>query len=89
MAERACAIHDPPINLAQDNITANCVVPGLIETARDPHAQLPHHHSVSKTLTGRFGTPEEIAAAVRFLAGSQARHITGQTLHLNGAVYLG
>ena len=29
------------------------MVPGLIETARDPHAQLPHHHNVSKTLTGR------------------------------------
>jgi 3-oxoacyl-[acyl-carrier protein] reductase len=76
-------------DLAQDKITANCVVPGLIETARDPNAQLPHHHSVSKTLTGRFGTPEEIAAAVRFLAGPQARYITGQTLHVNGGVYLG
>lgn len=76
-------------DLAQDKITANCVVPGLIETARDPHAQLPHHHNVSKTLTGRFGTPEEIAAAVRFLAGPQARYITGQTLHVNGGVYLG
>lgn len=76
-------------DLAQDKITANCVVPGLIETTRDPHARLPHHHSVSKTLTGRFGTPEEVAAAVRFLAGPQARYITGQTLHVNGGVYLG
>lgn len=76
-------------DLAQDKVTANCVVPGLIETARDPNAQLPHHHSVSKTLAGRFGTPEEIAAAVRFLAGPQARYITGQTLHVNGGVYLG
>ncbi len=76
-------------DLAQDRITANCVVPGLIETARDPNAQLPHHHAVSKTLTGRFGTPEEIAAAVRFLAGPQARYITGQTLHVNGGMYLG
>jgi 3-oxoacyl-[acyl-carrier protein] reductase len=76
-------------DLAQDNITANCVVPGLIETTRDPHAQLPHHHSVSKTLAGRLGTPEEVAAAVRFVAGPQARYITGQTLHVNGGVYLG
>jgi 3-oxoacyl-[acyl-carrier protein] reductase len=76
-------------DLAQDRITANCVVPGLIETARDPDAQLPHHHAVSKTLTGRFGTPEEIAASVRFLAGPQARYITGQTLHVNGGMYLG
>jgi 3-oxoacyl-[acyl-carrier protein] reductase len=76
-------------DLAEHQITANCVVPGLIDTARDPNAQLPHHHNVSKTLTGRFGTPEEIAAAVRFLAGPQARYITGQTLHVNGGVYLG
>ena len=76
-------------DLAGDGITANCVVPGLIETARDPNAQLPHHHSVSKTLVGRLGTPEEIAAMVRFLAGPQARYITGQTLHVNGGVYLG
>ena len=75
--------------LAEHNVTANCVVPGLIATARDPAAQLPHHHSVSRTLTGRLGTPEEIAAAVRFLAGPQARYITGQTLHVNGGVYLG
>jgi len=76
-------------DLAEHRITANCVVPGLIETARDPNAQLPHHHSVSRTLTGRLGTPEEVAAAVRFLAGPQARYITGQTLHVNGGVYLG
>jgi len=76
-------------DLAEHKITANCVVPGLIETARDPGAQLPHHHSVSKTLVGRLGTPQEIAAAVCFLAGPQARYITGQTLHVNGGVYLG
>lgn len=76
-------------DLAQDRITANCVVPGLIETARDPNAQLPHHHNVSRTLAGRLGTPQEIAAAVCFLAGPRARYITGQTLHVNGGVYLG
>jgi len=76
-------------DLAEHGITANCVVPGLIETARDPAARLPHHHSVSKTLAGRFGTPHEIAVAVCYLAGPDARYITGQTLHVNGGVYLG
>jgi 3-oxoacyl-[acyl-carrier protein] reductase len=75
--------------LAPRNVTANLVVPGLIATARDPDKPLPAHHSVSRTLAGRLGTPEEIAAAVRFLAGPQARYITGQTLHVNGGVYLG
>jgi 3-oxoacyl-[acyl-carrier protein] reductase len=76
-------------DLAGDRITANCVVPGLIDTARDPAAPLPHHHTVSKTLVGRLGTAQEIAAAVRFLAGPSARYITGQTLHVNGGMYLG
>jgi 3-oxoacyl-[acyl-carrier protein] reductase len=76
-------------DLAADGITVNCVVPGLIDTARDPSRQLPHHHSLSRTLTGRLGTPDDIAALVRFLAGPQARYITGQTLHVNGGMYLG
>lgn len=76
-------------DLAEHAITANCVVPGLIDTARDPNARLPHHHTVSRTLTGRLGTSQEIAAAVRFLAGPDARYITGQTLHVNGGVYMG
>jgi 3-oxoacyl-[acyl-carrier protein] reductase len=76
-------------DLAQDKITANCVVPGLIDTVRDPRAPLPRHHSTSNTLAGRLGAPEEIAALVRFLAGPQARYVTGQTLHVNGGMYLG
>jgi 3-oxoacyl-[acyl-carrier protein] reductase len=76
-------------DLAGDGITANCVVPGLIGTARDPAAQLPHHHSVARALVGRLGTAEEVAAMVRFLAGPQARYVTGQAVHVNGGVYLG
>ena len=76
-------------DLAEYNITANCVVPGLVATTRDPNAALPHHHSISRTLTGRLGTSEEIAAAVRFFAGPQARYITGQALHVSGGMYLG
>jgi len=76
-------------DLAEAKVTANCIVPGLIDTAREPNARLSHHHNVAKTLAGRFGLPQEIAAAVRFLAGPDARYITGQTLHVNGGVYLG
>src|SRR5215510_9706552 len=50
--------------LAGDNVTANCVAPGLIETARDPSRPMPLHHSLSRTLAGRLGRSEEIAAAV-------------------------
>jgi len=75
--------------LALDGITANCVVPGLIDTERDPNLSLPQHHQVNRTLLGRLGSAEEIAAAVCFLSGPGARYITGQTLHVNGGVYLG
>jgi 3-oxoacyl-[acyl-carrier protein] reductase len=76
-------------DLAADGITANCVVPGLIDTVRAPGTKPPQHHQSSKTLVGRFGTPQDIAAAVRFLAGPDARYITGQSLHVNGGAYLG
>jgi NAD(P)-dependent dehydrogenase (short-subunit alcohol dehydrogenase family) len=74
--------------LAGDNIPANCLAPGLIDTERDPNVPLPQHHRVRRTLLGRLGSSEEIAAAVCFLAGPRARYITGQTLHLNGCVFL-
>jgi 3-oxoacyl-[acyl-carrier protein] reductase len=74
-------------DLAPHAITVNCVVPGLIATARDPKARMPDRHDPSRTLAGRFGAPEEIAGAVRYLAS--ARYVTGQTLHVNGGAYLG
>jgi 3-oxoacyl-[acyl-carrier protein] reductase len=76
-------------DLAADGITANCVVPGIIDTVRAPGTKAPQHHQSSKTLVGRFGSPQDIAAAVRFLAGPGARYITGQSLHVNGGAYLG
>jgi 3-oxoacyl-[acyl-carrier protein] reductase len=66
-------------DLAPHNVTVNCVVPGLIETTRSsPSANR------RESPLGRRGRPEEVAAAVRFLAGPGARYITGQTLHVSG-----
>jgi 3-oxoacyl-[acyl-carrier protein] reductase len=70
-------------DLAAQDVTVNCVVPGLIETVRSS----PSVHRV-ESLLGRRGTPREVAAAVRFLAGPGARYITGQTLHVNGGGFL-
>jgi 3-oxoacyl-[acyl-carrier protein] reductase len=75
-------------DLAPDAITVNCVVPGLIDTKRGASSGLKTAH-LHETLIGRHGTAEEVAAAVRFLAGPDARYITGQELHLNGGAYLG
>jgi len=73
-------------DLAPHHITVNCVAPGLIDTER--RGPEPAHHAKHATLLGRRGTPEEIAAVVRFLCGPEARYITGQTLHANGGVFM-
>ena len=75
-------------DLAKDHITVNCVVPGLIETQRGASSGVKTAHS-HEPLVGRRGTPEEVANVVRFLAGPDARYITGQDWHVNGGAYLG
>jgi 3-oxoacyl-[acyl-carrier protein] reductase len=76
-------------DLAADHVTVNCVAPGLIDTARGPGAPEPAHHRRHDTLTGSRGTPDDIAAMVRFLCGPDARYITGQTFHVNGGAFPG
>jgi 3-oxoacyl-[acyl-carrier protein] reductase len=76
-------------DLAEDGITANCVVPGMIGTVRGRSAAAePSHHAVHSPLVGRRGKTEEIAALVAFLAGPDARYLTGQTIHANGGVFM-
>jgi 3-oxoacyl-[acyl-carrier protein] reductase len=75
-------------DLAADNITVNCVSPGMIDTTR-VHGPVPGHHQGHQTLAGRKGTSEEIASMVRYLCGPNARFITGQTIQVNGGAYMG
>jgi 3-oxoacyl-[acyl-carrier protein] reductase len=74
--------------VASRNITVNVVAPGLIDTdmtrALPPEVQAEWQ---SKVPLGRFGTPEDIAATVCFLASSEASYITGQVLAVNGGMY--
>ena len=76
-------------DLADDGITVNCVVPGLIGTPRPKDKPEPAHHLTHQTISGQRGRPEDVAAAVRFLCGPGARYITGQAIHANGGAYLG
>jgi 3-oxoacyl-[acyl-carrier protein] reductase len=76
-------------DLASDGITVNCVVPGLIGTPRPRDTPEPAHHLTHQTITGERGTPEQVAAAVRFLCGPGARYVNGQAIHANGGAYLG
>jgi 3-oxoacyl-[acyl-carrier protein] reductase len=76
-------------DLAADKITANCVVPGAIDTSRPTTSLKPAHHLTHGTISGERGKPEDVAAMVRFLAGPGGRNVTGQTLHVNAGAYLG
>ncbi|QIK38073.1 3-oxoacyl-ACP reductase FabG [Caldichromatium japonicum] len=70
-------------------ITVNCVAPGFIDT--DMTKELPEAHRQSllgAIPLGRLGQPEEVAAAVVFLASAGAAYITGETLHVNGGMYM-
>lgn len=77
--------------LAGFGITVNNVAPGMMDTKRGASAgnQQPRHHATQQTLLGRRGHPDEIAAAVRWLAGPGGRFVTGQVIHINGGAYLG
>ena len=71
------------------SITVNCVAPGFIDT--DMTRALPEETRQvfeAQTALGCFGTPQDIADAVLFLASDQARYITGQTLHVNGGMLM-
>ncbi|MEK6630784.1 MAG: 3-oxoacyl-ACP reductase FabG [Acidobacteriota bacterium] len=74
--------------VASRNITVNVVAPGLIDTdmtrALPPEVQADWQ---SKVPLGRFGSPEDVASAVCFLASEEASYITGQILAVNGGMY--
>jgi 3-oxoacyl-[acyl-carrier protein] reductase len=78
-------------DLASHHVTVNCVSPGMIDTVRHGSSvsAQPQHHKKHTPLLGRRGTAEEVADSVAWLAGSQARFVTGQVLHVNGGTYLG
>lgn len=75
--------------LARKNVTVNAIAPGFIET--DMVMGIPEkvkEKILSQVPLGRFGSPEEVARAVIYLASDEASYITGHVLNINGGMYL-
>ena len=74
------------LEVATRGITVNVVSPGFIDT--EMTADLPRKQILAHIPMRRFGRPEEVAAAVLFLAAPDSAYITGQVLAINGGMYL-
>jgi 3-oxoacyl-[acyl-carrier protein] reductase len=75
--------------MASRNVTVNAIAPGFIDT--DMTAGLPQEWKdklLAAIPLGRLGKPEDVAAAVRFLASEEAGYITGHVLNVNGGMYM-
>jgi 3-oxoacyl-[acyl-carrier protein] reductase len=73
--------------VASRGITVNCVAPGFIETAMTEKLNDAQRGTILASVpAGRMGTPQEIAAAVLYLASLEAAYVTGATLHVNGGM---
>ncbi len=71
------------------NITVNCVAPGFIDTDMTKGLNEQQVAALLQQIpAGRFGMPEDVAAAVAFLASAEAGYVTGTTLHVNGGMYM-
>ena len=77
------------IEYAKKNININCISPGFIKTAMTDKIDEKYKEVVvSKIPSGRLGEPEDIANAVLFLSSDQSDYINGETIHVNGGMYM-
>jgi 3-oxoacyl-[acyl-carrier protein] reductase len=77
------------IEYAKKNINVNCISPGFIQTAMtDKIDEKFKEIIISKIPSARLGQPEDIANAVLFLSSDQSDYINGETLHVNGGMYM-
>ena len=77
------------IEYAKKNINVNCISPGFIKTAMtDKIDDKFKEVIVSKIPSARLGEPEDIANAVLFLSSDQSNYINGETIHVNGGMYM-
>ena len=75
--------------IASRNVTVNAVAPGFVDTDMTAVLNEDLKNRMKQAIPlGRFGTPDDIAAAVRFLASEEAGYITGHVLDVNGGMYM-
>ena len=76
--------------LGSRSITVNCVAPGFIDTDMTRALKTAQRDDLRMQIPlGRLGEPEDVAAAVAFLASDAGQYITGETIHVNGGLYMG
>ena len=77
------------IEYAKKNININCISPGFIKTAMTDNIDNKFKENIiSKIPSARLGDPDDIANAVLFLCSNQSSYINGETLHVNGGMYM-
>ncbi|MGI9323268.1 MAG: 3-oxoacyl-ACP reductase FabG [Pseudomonadales bacterium] len=75
--------------IASRGITVNCIAPGLIDTDMTANLADDQRQAIlARIPLARLGEPDEVAALVAFLAGESAGYITGETIHINGGMYM-
>ena len=78
------------IEYAKKNINVNCISPGFISTAMTDQIDEKHKEAIiAKIPSNRLGKPKDIANAVAFLSSDYSDYINGETIHVNGGMYLG
>ncbi|MDA7713898.1 3-oxoacyl-ACP reductase FabG [Candidatus Pelagibacter sp.] len=78
------------IEYAKKNININCISPGFISTAMTDQIDEKYKEAIiAKIPSNKLGKPEDIANAVTFLSSDQSDYINGETIHVNGGMYLG
>jgi 3-oxoacyl-[acyl-carrier protein] reductase len=78
------------IEYAKKNINVNCISPGFISTAMTDKINEKHKDAIiAKIPSNRLGKPEDVANAVIFLGSDKSDYINGETIHVNGGMYLG
>ena len=77
------------IEYAKKNININCISPGFIKTDMTDKIEEKFKEAIiSKIPSSRLGEPEDVANAVHFLASDQSNYINGETIHVNGGMYM-